>query len=494
MVASLVELGSAHDDECDCCTQTERDQQAVEAAASQLYAATRTPPSLDRVKHVRYLRNAVAPLSGAAVRIDASRSWLCYWSTHGLALLGETHAIDDEAAVLKLLEEAQNTTTGGFSGGARWHEPHLASTYAAVATLVSIGGADALRVPQRQSLLSFLMSLKVSTAQGGGFKLMRDGEADVRGIYCALAVAYMLNMPLRDLAEGVEDHIARCQTYEGGIGGAPGCEAHGGYTFCGIAALAICRRAADVDAREKGGGDATAPSSSSSSSLGKRVDLLSALEWATSLQGGVEGGFAGRTNKLVDGCYSYWLGATISIIKQLLSEEDEEGGGAGGNNARNSPPPPLGRALDHNGTCDDGMNGSEDEQQINAYSGMHAGRSDTTAIPGVQEALHTFSRGGSSVPKSTPSALYDATALQAWILICCQGENGGLRDKPGKPVDHYHTCYCLSGMSVAQHCGYEGDGPNVLGPKENELVQTDPVINVTVDKLHAAREFFSGLA
>lgn len=28
-----------------------------------------------------------------------------------------------------------------------------------------------------------------------------------------------------------------CQTYEGGIGGAPGSEAHGGYTFCGFACL-----------------------------------------------------------------------------------------------------------------------------------------------------------------------------------------------------------------------------------------------------------------
>lgn len=30
-----------------------------------------------------------------------------------------------------------------------------------------------------------------------------------------------------------------CQTYEGGIGGCPGTEAHGGYTFCGYAAAVI---------------------------------------------------------------------------------------------------------------------------------------------------------------------------------------------------------------------------------------------------------------
>lgn len=34
----------------------------------------------------------------------------------------------------------------------------------------------------------------------------------------------------------------RCQFWEGGIGGVPGMEAHGGYTFCGLAALVILKR------------------------------------------------------------------------------------------------------------------------------------------------------------------------------------------------------------------------------------------------------------
>lgn len=33
--------------------------------------------------------------------------------------------------------------------------------------------------------------------------------------------------------------ICSCQTYEGGFGGYPGLEAHGGYSFCGLAALVI---------------------------------------------------------------------------------------------------------------------------------------------------------------------------------------------------------------------------------------------------------------
>ena len=39
------------------------------------------------------------------------------------------------------------------------------------------------------------------------------------------------------------------QTYEGGMGGEPGNEAHGGYAFCAVAALALIGRAGELDLR-----------------------------------------------------------------------------------------------------------------------------------------------------------------------------------------------------------------------------------------------------
>ncbi len=81
-----------------------------------------------------------------------------------------------------------------------------------------------------------------------------------------------------------------------------------------------------------------------------------------------------------------------------------------------------------------------------------------------------------------------------------------MRDKPGKPPDYYHTCYCLSGLSSAQHCGEVGGASVVractqfewvsvimqvvVGPAENNLRPADPLVNVVVDKLAAAREFY----
>jgi len=79
---------------------------------------------------------------------------------------------------------------------------------------------------------------------------------------------------------GAEKFIVSCQTYEGGLGGYPGNEAQGGYTFCVLAALQLL----------------------------KKTDLInfdSLLSWAVNRQMPFEGGFQGRTNKLVDSCYSF---------------------------------------------------------------------------------------------------------------------------------------------------------------------------------------------
>ena len=52
--------------------------------------------------------------------------------------------------------------------------------------------------------------------------------------------------------DGACSHVGKTQvmlmqTYEGGIGAEPGAEAHGGYTFCGLAALMLIDRADALD-------------------------------------------------------------------------------------------------------------------------------------------------------------------------------------------------------------------------------------------------------
>lgn len=38
----------------------------------------------------------------------------------------------------------------------------------------------------------------------------------------------------------------------------------------------------------------------------------------------LEGGFQGRTNKLVDGCYSFWMGGVFPIIGKMLESLDAD--------------------------------------------------------------------------------------------------------------------------------------------------------------------------
>lgn len=90
-----------------------------------------------------------------------------------------------------------------------------------------------------KSLKAFLWSVR---EPNGAFRMHVDGETDIRGVYCAITSAKLSNFSLEDerkLFENTVEWIVSCQTYEGGIGGAPDLEAHGGYTFCGIAALTL---------------------------------------------------------------------------------------------------------------------------------------------------------------------------------------------------------------------------------------------------------------
>jgi hypothetical protein len=83
----------------------------------------------------------------------------------------------------------------------------------------------------------------------------------------------------------------------------------------------------------------------------------------------------------------------------------------------------------------------------------------------------------------------------AWLM---QEQDGGLRDKPGKRRDHYHSCYCLSGLSLCQYSwSKRPDSPPlpkvVMGPYSNLLEPIHPLFNVVLDRYREAREFFAGL-
>ncbi|XP_071618507.1 protein farnesyltransferase subunit beta [Heliangelus exortis] len=351
-------------------TRTSVEQSKVEDMVQEVLDAYRTNQRLpqyvlQREKHFHYLKRGLRQLTEAYECLDASRPWLCYWILHSLELLDEPISEAVCSDVCQFLGRCQSPQ-GGFGGGPGQH-PHLAPTYAAVSALCIIGTQEAYGVIDRKKLLQYLHSLK---QPDGSFLMHLGGEVDVRSAYCAAAVASLTNILTPELFAGTAEWIARCQNWEGGIGGVPGMEAHGGYTFCGLAALVILKQE-------------------------QLLNLQNLLRWVTARQMRFEGGFQGRCNKLVDGCYSFWQAGLLPLLHRALHARGD---------------PALGMTQ----------------------------------------------------------WMFSQAALQEYILLCCQCPAGGLLDKPGKSRDFYHTCYCLSGLAIAQHFGSgELHHEWVLGGPEN---------------------------
>ncbi|WFD36179.1 protein farnesyltransferase [Malassezia cuniculi] len=395
--------------------ETSVEQKHTEELIDELFAPHRGPdaeplPPLRRREHVGFLRRVLEPLGAPFVVFDSNRAWLIYWTAHALDLLGEP--LDDTMRVraVSTLLHFQDPS-GGFGGGPG-QLPHLMSTYAAVCAMAIVGGPGGAPSDEqvragstanlgwdaidRGAMYDWMMRLK---QPDGSFLVHVGGEIDVRATYCVVVVASILGICTKELLSGVGAFVAGCQTHEGGFAALtharytvsgdvlvpmqpaeqqePLGEAHGGYSFCALAAHTHL----------------------SMLGVGSAVDMDALVRWAVSLQGiPIEGGgFRGRTNKLVDGCYGWFCGGGLMTLLESLVDDDCA--------------PPLSPPGDNS-----------------------SGNSDSW----VSDDL-----GGD---------LFDRRALTEYILVAAQApRTGGLRDKPGKRADAYHTCYNLSGLSLCLH-------------------------------------------
>merc|ERR1712113_290426 len=147
------------------------------------------------------------------------------------------------------------------------------------------------------------------------------------------------------------------------------------------------------------------------------LDLSAFLKWAAARQMAAEGGFQGRTNKLVDSCYSFWQGAIFPLLHEA------------------------------------------------------------------------FRQNGTEVILPERHLWFSPQPLQTYVFLACQHSGGGLRDKPGKSADFYHTCYSLSGVAASMYCV---DGSSiVIGDKGNKLEHIDVFYNVVLEKSQSASTFFA---
>ncbi|EMD36116.1 hypothetical protein CERSUDRAFT_116025 [Gelatoporia subvermispora B] len=378
-----------------------------------------TPPVLNRNLHLQFLlRNLQQGFPERYTSQDASQPWLIFWTLQGFSTLGI--GLDDRTkrrAIDTIL--AMQHPEGGFGGGPG-QVAHLLPTYAAVCSLAIAGkpgpggGWDEI---DRAKMHAWFLSLK---QPDGSFKVSSDGEVDVRGLYCLLVCATILNIMTATLLAGIPEVIASCQTYEGGFGSASFGEwafgedgqspdyaaprptlgeAHGGYTFCATAAWALIQPYVRLYASSPSPNLSLAPPA---------VNMRSLARWYAAMQGGRAelGGLRGRTNKLVDGCYAWWVGGGAAVVAGMLKEMDE--------------------ARSIVGEC---VAGDVDAKEGEGEEAKEEGWEDD----------------------DVDDSLFDRAALQEYVLCAGQHAAGGLRDKPPKHSDAYHTLYCLSGLSVAQH-------------------------------------------
>ncbi|CCU99128.1 unnamed protein product [Malassezia sympodialis ATCC 42132] len=385
-------------------TATSMEQACTESSIAALLAEGTA--ELRRDEHVAYLRRLLAPLPAPYVTFESNRAWLLYWVAHALDLLDAplTGSLQARAISTLLHFQAQG---GGFGGGPG-QLGHLMSTYAAVCALAIVGGpgpapsaadvaaGQSVHVGRggwdaidRRAMYAWMLRLK---QPDGSFLVHEQGEIDVRATYCVVVIATLLGLATDELLDGAASFVASCQTYEGGFAAlstpsyrvdargvhpagpvalqTPQGEAHGGYAYC---ALASYVHLAQI------GAPGVPP-----------VHVPRLVRWATSLQGApIEGGgFRGRTNKLVDGCYGWFCGGGLLTLAEEL------------------------------------------------------------AAPG---AAATPSSAGSWETLPEPPELLDREALATYVLAVAQAPRGGLRDKPSKRPDAYHTCYNLSGLSLCEH-------------------------------------------
>ncbi|KAM7273478.1 hypothetical protein ACFE04_028142 [Oxalis oulophora] len=110
-------------------TVSEREQWTIESRVFQIYN----------------LFASIPPTSQSLIR-----PWVCYWILHSIALLGDYVDDDLENRTILFLSRCQDRN-GGYGGGPG-QLPHLATTYDAVNTLITLGGDKALSSINRWSV------------------------------------------------------------------------------------------------------------------------------------------------------------------------------------------------------------------------------------------------------------------------------------------------------------------------------------------------------
>ncbi|KUG00986.1 Geranylgeranyl transferase type-1 subunit beta [Phytophthora nicotianae] len=280
--------------------------------------------------HTRYFLKNLRSLPAPYASQDSQRVVLAFFCIHGLALLEELERVDKHQIIewvysLQVPPDCRDASLNagdcGFRGGTFmgnafgcppsqyqsevYDSSNIASTFAALCILRTLG--DDLSRVNKAAIIGSLKHLQ--NKKTGCFSSANSGsEEDMRFVYCACAISYILEdwsgidltamvrfinscLVLLTLWElFVTDKIFLCyvQNYDGGIGLSTGAESHGGAVFVAIASLFLSGRMMQL-----------------------KCEHSELIRWLAFRQ---QGGFQGRCNKSPDSCYAFWNGATLNLL------------------------------------------------------------------------------------------------------------------------------------------------------------------------------------
>ncbi|KAL7828429.1 hypothetical protein SRHO_G00320630 [Serrasalmus rhombeus] len=260
-------------------------------------------------RHVRFFQRCLQVLPERYSSYETSRLTIVFFALSGLDVLDALDVVDKPSLIewiysLQVIptEDQSNLGRCGFRGSSHIGVPyntskgpgsphpydsgHVAMTYTGLACLIILGD-DLSRVNKG----ACLAGLKALQLEDGSFYAVPEGsENDMRFVYCAACICYMLDDWSGIDCKKAIDYIRRSMSYDNGIGQGAGLESHGGSTFCAVATLCL---------------------------MGKLEEMFSERElnrirrWCILRQ---QNGFHGRPNKPVDTCYSFWVGATLELL------------------------------------------------------------------------------------------------------------------------------------------------------------------------------------
>ncbi|KAF2405214.1 geranylgeranyl transferase type I beta subunit [Trichodelitschia bisporula] len=328
--------------------------------------------SFDKPKHINYWKRCLKTyLPNAYTSNDSNRMTLAFFTISALDLLSTlddpaTLSDEERASAVAWIYRCQHPNGGfrGFPGtdfgelsnaeNAVWDPANVPATYFALMALALL--RDDLMSVRKTECLAWLRRMQRPDGSFGETLSLDgavEGGTDSRFGYCAMGIRWMLRGAVEGPAWGVPDIdveglvrvIRNCQTYDGGISELPFHEAHGGFTYCALSVLQFAQRlpsdtagqkagdlsdielttrwllSRQVPAVDEEGDDSDSDASNNHSGTAQNPHSAAFDHFYPIPTADVPRplciGFNGRTNKLTDTCYTWWIAASLKMLKRL---------------------------------------------------------------------------------------------------------------------------------------------------------------------------------